>query len=101
MVLIISASVDIVEFEAYANAFPCVHAELCSEMILAIGTVSGCVVCKICEWRQCVGELELLNRCDEEVVWLGENELFCLRTVYENAVDAWRAKVAGGVVFTP
>ena len=99
LVLVVAASVDIVEVEAHAQSFARVHAKLSREMVLAVCAVSCRVVCEVCERRQRVGEMECRHRLHEIVVRLCEEKLSVVLTVNEHAVYAWRADVAQGVVF--
>jgi hypothetical protein len=90
LILIITTGIDIIEPESKSYFLTHIHSKQCFEVVFTIVLVTTFLVSKVGNGRKSVGKMELLYRCVEEVVGLGEEKLLCLWPVYENAVQTRR-----------
>lgn len=98
--LIVAASIDIIEPESQTKPLAGIDGKQSLEMVFAVVLVATFLIGQVRDRRERIGEMELINGCVEEVIGLREEELLRLRPVNVYAVHAWRTEVSERVVFT-
>ena len=100
LVGIVTTAIDIVEFEAHADALACVNTKFGSEMVFSRCPAARCVERDVGERRERIGKMELVYGGEEKIVGLGKDKLAVLGTVYEYPVGTRGTQIASGVVLS-
>ena len=72
LVLVVAASVDVVELEAEAEALVDVRGKDGAEVVFTVCLVAAGGIEQFRYWRECISEEKLVRLGDEEAVWFEE-----------------------------
>ena len=101
LVLVISATVEIIKLEACTKLLACVYSIIGCEVVFAISLVASVVVSEVGVRRKSICKLILLYRLDEEIIRLSEDELLVVgRAVDEDTRYTRCTKVARRIIFS-
>ena len=100
LVVVVSASEEVVQLEPDAGDFVDVRGKVGSHSVLSVVAGTALVICQVGDGTQCVGEAEVLQGIAEVAEGLEEENIAVLLAVQEYAVQAWSTQIAQEVVLS-